>query len=241
MQGINSLILACKYCFAPNQLGYCGPSGAHREFLDFIESPSAEEEKKIKGLFRRFYALYPYLALIAEKNNLQAFDEKAVEAYWLGSRLLNKVKENDIKNLILHEFSKPGLLPKNIAAKKAENLPKGIKLNHSFHVLYINSIAPKPAPLVNNLDKCLISWGKVEKPQKRNFLVKGTKLIFENNEFKLLEKRKKIAKGFVENVKRKDFVAVHWNKAVELLDEEKLDNLINYTGKNLRAVNSVFR
>jgi len=236
---INSLIKACKYSFITNQKNYCGQNNAFSEFRDFIENPVPSKIQRIESLFSSFEALFPYLKLISKANNLSPLDEKTIEAYWLGSDLLEKVSLEETKKMILEEFAKPGLLPKNIAEKKAELIPENSVSHHSFHVLYINFVTKKVEPVLKNLDNCLISWGKIKEVQENFLLVNSTELLFEFNEFKLKEKTKKIDSGLVFSPEKNSFVSVHWNFAVEQIDKTELHNLKKFTEKNINAVNSL--
>ncbi|MDP2973782.1 MAG: DUF6390 family protein, partial [Candidatus Diapherotrites archaeon] len=80
---INALRRACAYSFSPNKLGYCGPEGSWHAFGQFLSAPTAEQNAvAAREALRKFYALYPYLELIAVTNELQPFDAEVIEAYW---------------------------------------------------------------------------------------------------------------------------------------------------------------
>jgi hypothetical protein len=238
---INALIKACKYSFITNKKNYCGSVNAFSEFRDFIQNPSQEKTNRIQELFFSFEALYPYLKLISNANNLSPLDEETITAYWLGNELLEKVSLEETKKMILSDFAKSGLLPKSIALKKAEEIPLNSVPHHSFHVLYINFISRKVEPVLKNLDNCLISWGKIKEIKENSLVVNSIQLFFESNEFKLKEKIKEIDKGFVVEPEKNSFVSVHWNFAVELIEKKQLQSLKKFTEKNINAVNSLNR
>ena len=220
---INGLLKASKYSAIPNRLGFCGPTKSFQKLEEFVASPSKERSIGAKGILQRFNALFPYLELIASSNSLQPFDERVVESYWIGNELLERVPKRELQKTVfsLQKFG----LPQRIAEKKAAGIVDGMFPHHSFHVLYINFINPNLKPLISNLSNCLVQWGKVKKVRESQFLVKAEQLLFESGQLKLKEKIRNVDKGFVQQVAKNDFVSIHWNKAVELLDEEQVGML----------------
>jgi hydrogenase maturation factor len=233
-----ALTRASKYSFITNKLGYCGKEGSFSLLQDFIDAPSAEKEAAVKTALESFFGLHSYLKLIARCNNLEPFDERVIEAYWIGNRLLERVSLEALRETILSGLVQSGL-PKQIAEKKASQLSPLMQPHHSFHVLHINFITKKLAPLVKNLSDCLIQWAEVKAVEEKKFLVKGIELLEEGCELKLKEREKRIGKGFALSAEKGDFVSVHWNSAIEILDEEQLKNLKKFTLKNLLAANSI--
>lgn len=233
MQNLSSLIRACKYSYEPNKLGYCGPEHANEIFLSFIQNPSEIKAEEVKQLLMHFPALYPYLELIARKNNLKPFDSEVIDAYWTGNKLLEKVERKDVEKLILTKFSGEGLLPKKLAEEKAANLPSKVFISHAFHVLYMNFITKKIEPILKNLDSCLVKGAEINDIKKDSFSVKTYSLLYESGEFKLKEKKVKIGKGFAENASKGGLISIHWNSAVEIISEDELDSIRTFTEKNL--------
>ena len=91
MQGV----LACaQYAFPPNNLQYCGPLTA-ATMHNYLSVDLAEPE--LRDILEQFETLYPYLACIAEANNIpDPFDMRVIEAYWIGNDLLKKVSMKHI-------------------------------------------------------------------------------------------------------------------------------------------------
>ncbi|MGH9107162.1 MAG: DUF6390 family protein [Acidimicrobiales bacterium] len=78
-----------RYSFPPNRLGYCGPAD-HGALLEYVATGQADAG--LVDLARRFEGAYPYLVLIAHANGIaDPFDDKVVEAYWIGNRCLGRV------------------------------------------------------------------------------------------------------------------------------------------------------
>lgn len=243
---MKAIELAAKYSLIPNRLKYCGPDDADKVFFDFIVTK--KNGNKVKELLKDFKALSLYLELIARKNKKNTFDKNVVEAYWIGNSLLDNVSNKDIKNLILNDFTKEGL-PKSVAQELAARTPEGITPHHSFHVLHVNFLTKKVNPTFANLDKCRISWGKVIDIMEKELLVEYAPIIAEKSKergnkgkIKLgAAKTKKINyhKEFFDSIRKGDMISIHWNMAIEKLDQERLNNLKKYTLKNISIMNSV--
>jgi len=238
---LEALAFACRHSFITNKLEYCGEEGAFREFKEFIEAPVPEKAEHIKELLSTFEGFHAYLKLIGKSNNMQPFDFRVIEAYWLGNRLLENVGTEKVRQMILTDLSRPGLLPKSIAEKKADSLTGEVFPHHSFHVLYMNFMTKKVEPILKNLDNCLVGWGKVKElhPEKEKIVIEGVKLTHFNNEFQLDGQTKSIGPGLLKELKKGAFISVHWNNAVSVLSEEQLSNLRKYTKKNVEYVNSL--
>ena len=98
---MSGLKLAALYSIKPYQLGFCGSQEEKNKgiLLKYLRGPPAGEagskvsEKKMREILESFEGAYPYYKLIAKSNNIKdPLDERAVRAYWVGNRLLDKVK-----------------------------------------------------------------------------------------------------------------------------------------------------
>ena len=78
---MDGLELAARFSAAPNALGLCGPKGFR-----------LSAKRQLAAQLKRFLAPYTYLSLIADANGLEPFDYDVTEAFWLGNRLLERVK-----------------------------------------------------------------------------------------------------------------------------------------------------
>ncbi|TSC53422.1 MAG: hypothetical protein LiPW39_287 [Parcubacteria group bacterium LiPW_39] len=160
---MSDLKIAALYGFRPHMLGLCGPKEAGRRQLLKKFLLGKIPPGKMRPIFKKFMGAYGYYKLIAKSNKISdPFDKKVVEAYWIGNELLDKVKIGDLRKMITKDFSGPGLLPKEVAAKKAAAIPEGVKPHHSFHVLVIGSVTGSVDFKNTKLkDICRISWGRV--------------------------------------------------------------------------------
>lgn len=229
MSKADGVELCCRFSIEPNRLGYCGPDGAKGILPDYLRDH--ENRKEAKEQLKRFEGLYPYLELIAEKNDKEPFDFGVVEAYWLGSSLLENITKEDIQNLILERFSP--YLTKPVAKKLSETVPDGANAHHSFHVLHILKIASIKGRVPINFDtqrKCIISWGGV----MGGDLIKAVQLSFKDKYYLDEVEIEVDSHGFGKN----DCLALHWEQAVAKLSDDQLNALKKYTNANITAVNS---
>ena len=139
---MSGLKTAARYSLPSYSLGYCGPQDrkSRKALIDYT-SGKAVSEKVVRATFEKFEAAYKYYQLIAKKNSISdPLDENVVKAFWVGNSLLDKVDEKDLKNLILSGFTQPGLLTKEVAAQRADQVPAGSVPHHSFHVLILGAV-----------------------------------------------------------------------------------------------------
>ncbi|MDP2821008.1 MAG: DUF6390 family protein [bacterium] len=237
MQGIR---IAALYGFYPHKLGFCGlqENSAKKTFLDFLSGKKISEQK-IRKILETLKGAFSYYRLIAKSNGIKdPFDERVVNAYWIGNQLLEKVPVDSLKKMIIKEFSGPGFLSKEMAVKKASEIPLTSKAHHNFHVLVIGSVSGRIVLEGKLLDICRIGWGKVIGYEKKKTENTNRVII----EYQPLQKRKggyslgkpihKIVfwdKKFIPEIKIGDRVATHWNHIVQVLGIKDLVNLEKYT------------
>jgi len=124
-------------CPAPNLLSYCGPA-RQDDLRSYVTTGQADEG--LTEILNHFETLYPQLLLIAQANGLSdPYDIRVVEAYWLGNRLLNRIKPKYYRDLLreslkLHKKIKPGKFS-GFDTVMGMGFP-----NHAFHVLNIFSV-----------------------------------------------------------------------------------------------------
>ena len=232
---MNGLRCAALYSLTTNRLGYCGPKSAFSVFENFILNGVGAE--KVKALLERFEGVYPYLQVIAEKNNLESFDEQVVDAYWLGNRLLDSMNAEDIKEII-NKLSERGL-PKIVADKLIARVPKNSIPHHSFNVIFVGvgTVTGSVPANLKNMNSCMVNWGRVVEAGNQ-LAVETQELCYDNGYFlKPATKRISFNKALLGSIKQGDFVSFHWDNAVEVLSEEHRKGLERYTQKIISAVN----
>lgn len=155
---MSGLELAVKYSFKPHQLGFCGPKQK--------QNKKALADKKTLEKFKTAFAYYK---LISKANKIKnPFDKRVIRAYWIGNKLLEKIKLQDFKNLISKKFNLP---------EKAKLLKKGSLPHHNTHVELIGAVYSnlKFTNKIKQLCKITVKnswsyhWGcKCEKLSKQN-------------------------------------------------------------------------
>lgn len=227
------LKLAVHYSLPSCQLGFCGPRDrANQKTLhDFVSGKKVEEEK-VRRILEKFEAMYPYLRLIASSNQISdSFDEQVVKAFWVGNKLLERVKTGDLQQLIVIEFSKHGLLSESEAKRRASQIKKGMVPHHSFHVLFLGSVTGRVNLTGALKDLCRIGWGRVVKVGEKGLVARYRPLLmagkpsFGEEVEKEIEWDTKIVPG----VKVGDWVSFHWGQVCDRLGEEDVANLEYYT------------
>ena len=240
-KSVNGLKIAARFGFRPHYLGLCGPKKARQEKLlqKFLQGKVSAE--KMKPVFQKFLGAYFYYKLIARSNKIKnPFDERVVSAYWIGNKLLDKVKTEDLRKIVAEEFSGRGLLPKEIAAKKAATIPEGSRPHHSFHVLIIGSVTGSVDFKNTGLkDLCRIGWGKVKKLKNKSCIVECQPLIGEKKIKlgKAVEKEIIWDKNLAPELKIGDWMAFHWNYVCDKIMPRQKKNLIYWTNYHLRLAN----
>ena len=94
---LKGLALCSRYSYPPNSLSLCGPD--KKKDLNWY-SIYQQTDKGTLEILSQFSTLYPYLTLIAQENKIKdPFNQKVVEAYWIGNNLLHKIP---VKSFVTH-------------------------------------------------------------------------------------------------------------------------------------------
>jgi Family of unknown function (DUF6390) len=124
-------LLFARYAFQPNHYGYCGPEDAD----GFFRSGVAGDDHGLRARARNFDGALPHLQLIADavdhSDPPDILDRRVVEAYWLGSAVLDQVNADRIRPSISAAFAgRCGPLFTDLA----QALASGALPHHSFVV-----------------------------------------------------------------------------------------------------------
>ena len=223
---MNGLLRCAKYAFAPNKLKYCGPD-KNQEISAYLTNKASDQG--LKELLDDFLGMYPYLKLISRENGISdPFDERVVEAYWLGNELLEAVSWKSF-----YQQVEKKLAPKELRWFELK-LASGVKPNHSFHVFnFLTRTGHRAIPhTVETMDNCRISAGRIVAPGK----VKTDKLVCQNGKLKLTPAIKKFH-NLVDGFKTGDLVTFHWGWVCEKINRQQAKNLEKYTNLALRLAN----
>src|SRR3989338_7492357 len=92
------LLLCARYSSAPNFFGYCGPD-ENDNLIDHLKEKVADKEVEV--ILSQFNTLFSYLKLISTENKIKdPFNQKVVEAYWIGNSLLDNIANRDYVYLL---------------------------------------------------------------------------------------------------------------------------------------------
>lgn len=221
-------LIAARYAFTPNSLGYCGTGS-------FSSAFRKGDPEGIAGELRRFHPHFAYLRLIARENSRDPFDDEVVRAFWIGNSLLESIPGRSLQRFIREELFPRGH-PR--AGRLAQELPEGLVPHHSFNSLYINFVTDKVEKSISNFDSCCVLPATV-------LSVSGSSMIVDRHcieagpslgkrEERILLESDGIR--FIDTVGEGDIVSVHWGMAIEKLTQEQADSILRYTRQNAEAL-----
>ena len=242
----NKGMMRCSlYAFGPNRLHYCGPD-ASAEVAAHIEEGIADPG--LAALLKRFETLYPYLVHIASENGIRdPFDERVVEAYWLGNELLGKIEQGHF-----YRHLKDGLsMKKRMGADAfeggvAEKIRHGGLPHHSFHVLNVwKGMGEKMLEGIRDVAECLVSVGKVTEIAGLWVTVETEQLSFDGKRLMLTAETRKLPRPFDASEEwdmlvQGDLVSFHWGVLCEKLTAEQAERVRSYTKKSVELANTHF-
>lgn len=237
-------LLFVRYAFAPNELGYCGPSDS-QELLGY--GANGVVDRGLAALARQFDGAWPYLELIAGAVGISdPLDHRVVEAYWVGNSLLDQVGITALGNSMEHRLRcRTGRQFSSIA----DSVLAGGVPHHSFHVF---SVYPWVGLLSNDriahqalevLDRCRIRWGKVDSVSGDQVLVRSQPLTWDGRNLALGEpvvetaRRAVNGSGFVDRIGPGDWVSLHWDWVCDRLGPRQLAVLRHYSLRQIKITN----
>lgn len=236
----NKGILKCaRYSFMPNKLGLCGTDKNADLFHYCVEKKT---DQGLNSILRSFQVLYPYLKLIAHSNQIRdPFDERVVEAYWIGNGLLDNISKSKFYCHLLDGQQLKKKLNKKMLDETIGKIPLGAKPHHSFHVL---NVGKRTGHLdifhtLSTMDLCKISWGKIKEIYHSYLEVEYQPLIFEENRLKLgLPINHQVLRelnglSFIGDFQVGQWVSFHWGFVCEVLGEYQVKQLKKYTEENI--------
>jgi len=244
-----------RYAFPPNELGYCGPAGAHV----LLESGSTgADQAEIADRARQFEGAWQYLEIIAAAAGIDdPLDSRVVEAYWLGNELLDRVEPGACAEQLRERFV--GQITSGLDAEPQLPAIEAVP-QHSFHVFTVypwvgmltgersqpgsGTPAGSDAVAVSVLDRCRIRWGEVTEVERERLQVLSQPLTWDGRELALGPAQPETVRwtdagrSLLETVHPGQQVALHWDWACDHLDSDQLRMLERYTQRQLAATNS---
>lgn len=240
----DGVIRCSRYSFGPNRLHYCGPD-ANGEMLAYLKEGAGDFG--LTYLLRQFKTLFPYLKLIASANGLKdCFDQRVVEAYWIGNKLLDRVgPQNLYRNLTEEHGLKKRLGLKSFAAVE-NKIKQGALPHHSFHVFNVwkRTGHLEIQHTLESMDECRISWGLVQSCDGPFINVSYEPLCSDGYKLFLGEPiPRKIVRHLdsasdIGDLKKGDIISIHWGVPCETLSTKEVANLRHYTNLSLSLANS---
>ena len=233
-----------RYAYGPNRLGYCGPDGAEELFQ---QATQGHDEDALRALARRFDGAWPYLELIARAAGIaDPLDARVVEAYWLGSPLLERVTPALLGESLAGRF-RPRLRPDGwrwLATKPLD----GAAPVHAFHVM---DVFPRVGLLrsgsvdrvVEIIDSCRIRWGRVLERSGDWLVASVVPLVLADGVLAYGPPRAERVRGwrdgygFIDPPEPGDVVSIHWDWACERLSGRQLGALVRWTTDELDIAN----
>ena len=238
-------VLFARYAYGPNRLGLCGPDDA--EAL-FGETSLGGDDRALRELAHGFDGAYPYLELIARANGIaDPLDRRVVDAYWLGSPLLDAVTPNLLGESLRLRF-RPRLGQPTWKWLEA-SAPAGAKPVHAFHVLDVFSKvglmrSERTDRVLETMDSCRIRWGRVQDRAGDSLVVNSIPLALVDGKLALGPARVeqvtgwRDGAGFLGDVRPNDVVSIHWGWACDVLDADQLGRLVGWTQRQIDLANA---
>ncbi len=213
-----------RYAYPPNQLGYCGPDGAH-EML----APGAVAE--IERRARLFDGAWVYLEFLAGVLGTDdPLSTPVVEAYWIGSDLLAAVDPAAlVRHLTLAFDGQVGGTWRESAARA--------RAHHSYQVFEVYPWAAmllrglSPGPAVSVLDRCRIRTGVVCEVDGESVVVRSNLLAWDGDSLIPSQSQVEAARWSLDGQSLLsppavgDTVALHWDWVCDVLTPDQADRI----------------
>ena len=228
-----------RYAFMPNRLRYCG-GDENRTLFEY--GTEHVVEGGLDPLLRRFTGALPYLQLIARANAIaDPFDDRVVEAYWLGNELLAGVEVRQLYEALEERFGKQ--LQGRTRAWVLGKAPAGARPHHNFHVFDIHSRVGQLENTLETMDQCRVSWGRVVTVDGPELVVERQRLVLAEGKLALgpAEMARVVrqieGRGFTDAAVAGDWVSLHWDWVCEVLTPRQQANLSRATRDHLEIAN----
>ncbi len=239
----DGLLRCSRYAFGPNRLHYCGPD-ANQQLASHLQHEVADPG--LAQILKDFQTMFPYLRLIADANGIRdAFDERVVEAYWIGNRLLDGVQTS---SLYRHFRDEPDLHKKinhHDLERLGEKVVHGAVPHHSFHVLNVwrRTGHFDEAHTLESMDACRIGWGRIIAVDGPSIKIETEPLVLINGNLALGQPvnttivRSLSAEQDIEELRSGQIVTTHWGVPCEVVSETQASELRRRTVDHIRLAN----
>jgi Family of unknown function (DUF6390) len=235
---MDGVALGARFSLATNRLSFCGPADAepllYRAIVDGTGLPEARRS------LERFEALRPYLEAIGRKHGLDPFDDRVVEAYWIGNDLLDAFGPAEFRE-ILDALTTRGL-PRRVAGRLSERLPARPLPFHAFHVCFVGvgAVTGHVPTTLPNMEACRPGWARVTAVTTDGLDVAAPALEARGGRLRLgPDRARRLAYDprVVPGIRPGDDVAVHWEWAAVRLSAGQRRAIEAYTRRSIDAAN----
>jgi len=217
----------------------------NQEVLAYLKENSSDQG--LTNILRQFKTLYPYLTNIAHANNIaDPFDQRVVEAYWLGNHLLDNISPKTFYHHTSDQLQiKRKMNPRSVDLIKTKIAAGGL-MHHSFHVINLwdhKKFFNKENTLAD-IDNCRISAGRVTKLDGPFLTIKIKPLVItQQNKLALGSPlsirivRRLESSTLLDNVQIGNIISMHWETPCEVITEQQYKNLNHYTSLSIKLAN----
>jgi hypothetical protein len=242
LQPISGALAFARFAAPPNVLGYCGGTD-HDGLVGHVQA--GVDGRELVELCRQFEGAWPYLMLIARSAGIaDPLDPRVVDAYWLGTELLDRVSpalfQADLEARFRPRTSRaewPWLASKPAA---------GAQPHHSFHVLEVMPRigmlrAGQVRAILPAMEQCLI------RPATVVGTVPDGRLEVAARPLTIVDGRLAFGAPVVERVldgidpvQPGDHVAIHWGWSCGRLNAAQSGRLVQVTAEAMARANETF-
>ncbi|MEJ7796499.1 MAG: DUF6390 family protein [Nocardioides sp.] len=213
-----------RYAYPPNELGYCGPDGAH-EML--VPGAVAEIERRAR-LFDGAWVYLEFLAGVLGTDD--PLSTPVVEAYWIGTDLLDAVDPAALVDHLRTAFDG------QVGGTWRESAARA-RAHHSYQVFEVYPWAAMllrglpPGPAVSVLDRCRIRPGVVSEVHGEWAVVTSSLLTWDGDSLTPSSPRVEDARWAVDGHSLLsppavgDTVALHWDWVCDVLTPTQADRI----------------
>jgi hypothetical protein len=239
-------VLFARFAYPPNALGYCGPDDAPA-LLGYAGRRDGGSSAELAELARRFAGAWPYLQLIAAASGrTDPLEAAVVEAYWIGSALLERVPPRLFAAHLDDRFSRRAGAG---FADLATLAVSGGVPHHNFHVFAVYPwvgllrAGPGAAEPLRVLDSCRVRCGRVNTVHDGLAEVVSRPLEWDGHRLCQGVPRADAVRvatagaTLAPRVRPGDLVAVHWDWVCDVLHPARAAALRHYTARMLRLAN----
>ncbi len=237
-------LLFARYAYPPNELGLCG-ADQPLELLQY--GHAGVSDQGLAQLARTFEGAWPYLTLIAGANGIgDPLDERVVEAYWVGNRLLERVTAADLARHVEERFrGRLGRAQEHLT----DTVAAGAVAHHCFHVFAVypwlgllrSGVVEQPLRI---LDQCRITPAVVQALEPDGRLrVSAQPLLWDHGRLLLGEAVQRSVRwqsdglAFVHEPAVGDHVSLHWDFVCDRLTPRGARALLGANRRAMQAVN----